>query len=75
MEMVVPGICCLLSRKAVSDVRSVQSSSSLSCAEWDGGAVTESTLESVGDNNVLSGDVAYISGKLGDEIEVIELPW
>jgi hypothetical protein len=34
----------------------------------------DSTRESVGDNVVLSRNVLYVGGELGDEIQVIELP-
>jgi hypothetical protein len=58
----------------VSDARSVQSSSSVSCnaanMSWDSRAVMDLTRES----DVLSRNVTYVSGKLGYEIKVIELP-
>jgi hypothetical protein len=43
-------------------------------ASKDGGAVTDSTRERVGDNVLLSRNVLYVGRKLSNEIEVVELP-
>jgi hypothetical protein len=57
--------------------RSVRCSSSLPCdkasTSWDGGTVTDSTRESVGDNVGLSRYMSYVGHELGYEIEVVEL--
>jgi hypothetical protein len=79
METVVQGIGCFSNRSPVFAVSSVKSSSSLfgaaASVSCNGGAVTESTQESVGDNVVLSRDVSYVDHELWYEVQVTELPW
>jgi hypothetical protein len=42
---------------------------------YDGGAVTDSTREGVGNNVVLSRNVFDVCRELGNKVKVVELPW
>jgi hypothetical protein len=73
----VPRTGSFSSRRAVADPRSVRSSLSPSCAVasalYDGGAVTDSTREGVGDDVVLTRNVPDVCRELRHEVQVVEL--
>jgi hypothetical protein len=75
----VPGMGYFSSRRALFAARSVRSSSlfcAAASASYDAGAVTDSTRERASATTLFCPEMCLMSiVNLGDEIEVVELPW